>query len=119
MASMNKVILIGNLGKDPELKTFDTGSTACSFSLCTNEVWTKDGQKNEHSEWHRCVAWGKLAQNVVQYCQKGRQVCVEGRLRTRKFKDQSGVERSITEINATSVLFLANPNGNGHADAAG
>ena len=106
--SVNKVILLGRLGQDPELKYTPSGAAVCNFSLATSETWTdkNSGQKNEKTEWHRIVVWGKLAELCNQYLAKGRQAFVEGRLQTRSWDDQNGQKRYTTEINATTVQFI-------------
>ena len=108
MASVNKVILIGNLGSDPELRNTSGGNSVCNFSIATNEVWTgKDGQKNERVEWHKIVVWGKQAENCQQYLKKGRQVYIEGKNQTRSWDDKDGVTRYVTEVVARQVVFLS------------
>ena len=105
--SVNKVILLGRLGQDPELKYTPNGSAVCSFSLATSENWVdKAGQKQERTEWHRIVVWGKLGELCNQYLAKGRQCFLEGRIQTRSWDDKEGQKRYMTEINATSVQFL-------------
>lgn len=108
MASgVNKVILIGNLGADPEVRYTSSGGAVGNFSLATNESWTdKNGQKQERTEWHRIVVWGKTAENCGQYLSKGRQVYIEGRLQTRDWMDKEGNKRYTTEVVAQSVRFL-------------
>jgi len=107
MASVNKVILVGNLGRDPELRYTQGGSAVANFTLATNERWRdKDGNNQERTEWHRIVVWGRSAENCAQYLQKGSPVFVEGRLQTRDWEDKEGNKRSTTEINAMSVQFL-------------
>lgn len=107
MSGINKVILVGRLGADPETKTVGPGQTVTRFSLATSESWTdKMGQKQERTEWHRVVVWGKLAEICGKYLQKGRQVYVEGRLQTRQWDDASGQKRYTTEIIANTVQFL-------------
>jgi len=104
--SINKVILIGRLGQDPELKYTPSGAPVCNFSLATTENWTdKNGQKQERTEWHRIVVWGKLAELCNQYLSKGRQTFIEGNLQTRSW-EKDGVKRYTTEINARNVQFL-------------
>jgi single-strand DNA-binding protein len=106
--SVNKVILVGNLGRDPELRHLPSGQAKCSFSIATTENFTdRGGQKQERTEWHNIVTWGKTAENCGQYLKKGRQVYVEGRITTRSYeaKDGSG-KRYITEIIAQTVQFL-------------
>lgn len=106
--SVNKVILLGRLGQDPELKYTPSGASVCNFSLATSESWNdkSSGQKQERTEWHRVVVWGKLAELCNQYLSKGRQAFVEGRLQTRSWEDQNGNKRYTTEINATTVQFI-------------
>ena len=107
MASVNKVILIGNLGKDPEVRTTPQGTTLARFSVATSTTW-KDasGAKQERTEWHDVVAWEKLAQICGEYLQKGKQVYVEGSLQTRSWEDQNGQKRYKTEIKASNVVML-------------
>ncbi|MGE3611634.1 MAG: single-stranded DNA-binding protein [Bacteriovoracaceae bacterium] len=105
--SVNKVILLGRLGQDPELKYTPGGSPVCNFSMATTEAWTdKSGQKQEKTEWHRIVVWGKLAELCNQYLGKGRQAFVEGRLQTRAWDDKDGNKRYTTEILANTVQFI-------------
>lgn len=108
--SVNKVILVGRLGADPELKTLGSGQAVANFNLATSESWVdKEGQKQEKTEWHRIVVWGKLAEICRQHLSKGRQVYVEGRLQTRSWEDQQGQKRYTTEITANTVQFLGAP----------
>ena len=115
MASINEVILIGNLGKDPEVRYTESGQAVCNFSLATNEAWNdKDGKKNERVEWHRIVVWGKAAESCGEYLEKGRQVCVRGRIQTREWTDKEGTKKYTTEIvahPAGGVTFLGGKNG--------
>ncbi len=105
--SVNKVILLGRLGQDPELKYTPGGAAVCNFSMATTEAWTdKQGQKQEKTEWHRIVVWGKLAELCNQYLAKGRQAFVEGRLQTRSWDDKEGQKRYTTEIMANTVQFI-------------
>lgn len=105
--SVNKVILIGRLGADPEIRYTQNGVPVANLRLATNESWTnKDGQKEERTEWHRVVAWSKLAELSGQYLSKGRQIYVEGRLQTRSWDDKEGNKRYTTEIVATGIQFL-------------
>lgn len=108
MASgVNKVILVGNLGADPEMRYTASGAGVCELRLATNESWTdKNGQRQERTEWHRIVVWGKRAELCSKYLSKGRQVYVEGRLRTRSWDDKEGNKRYTTEIVANDVQFL-------------
>jgi len=105
--SVNKVILVGRLGQDPELKYTPSGSAVCNFSLATSESWNdKSGQKQERTEWHRVVVWSKLAELCNQYLAKGRQAYVEGRLQTRSWDDKTGNKRYTTEVLASTIQFL-------------
>lgn len=107
MAGVNKVILVGNLGKDPELRHTPQGQAVANFPLATSESWSdKNGQKQERTEWHKVVVWGKPAENVAKYLSKGRKAYVEGRLQTRAWDDKDGQKRYTTEIVATTVQFL-------------
>jgi single-strand DNA-binding protein len=108
MAGINKVILVGNLGKDPELRTTQDGQKVCSFSIATSEAWTdKSGQKQEKTEWHRVTVWGRQAENCAQYLSKGRQVYVEGKLSYRQWDDkETGQKKYATDIIANTIQFL-------------
>ena len=109
MKSLNKVTLIGNLGQDPEVKYMQSGDAVASFSLATSESW-KDktsGEPVEKTEWHRCVAWRKLAEIIGQYAKKGQKLYVEGKLLSRKYTDKDGAERQITEIQVNDVILLS------------
>lgn len=107
MSGINKVILIGRLGADPEVKTVTGGNNVARLSVATSENWTdREGQKQERTEWHRIVVWGKLAELCGKYLSKGRQVYVEGRLQTRSWEDQQGQKKYSTEIVANTVQFL-------------
>jgi len=109
--SVNKVILIGNLGRDPEVRYTPSGQAVANFTVATNEAWTdKAGQKQERTEWHRVVVWGKAAENCGEYLSKGRQVYVEGRLQTREWTNKEGAKQYTTEVVANpvgGVVFLA------------
>lgn len=106
MGSVNKVILVGNLGRDAEMKHTPSGSAVSSFSVATTEKWTgKDGQKQEKTEWHRCVLWGKQAEAVSQYLTKGKQVYLEGRLETRQW-EKDGQKHYSTEVKVDNVVLL-------------
>jgi single-strand DNA-binding protein len=117
-ASVNKVIVLGNLGAKPELKYLPSGQAVCELRVATNEVFTdKNQQKQERTEWHRIVVWGKMGENCAQYLDKGRSVFVEGRLQTRSWDDKkTGEKRYMTEIVAQSVQFLG---GGGPGGAGG
>ncbi len=105
--SLNKVLIIGNLTRDPELRTTSTGQNVCSFGLATNRVWTdQKGTKQEQVEFHHVVAWGRLAEIAGQYLAKGRKVFIEGRLQTRDWEGQDGVKRNRTEIIAENLQIL-------------
>jgi single-strand DNA-binding protein len=109
---INKVILIGNLGADPELRYTPNGQAVCDVRLATNESWTdKSGQKQERTEWHRVVFWGKPAEIVKQYMAKGQRMYIEGRLQTRSWDDKEGNKRYSTEIVANDFMFLSSREG--------
>ena len=112
MSGVNKVILVGNLGANPELRYTQGQQAVANLRIATTERWTdKSGQKQEATEWHRVVVWGKQAEIVGQYLTKGRQVYVEGRIRTRQWQDQSGQKRFTTEIVAQNVQMLGGRGG--------
>jgi single-strand DNA-binding protein len=105
--SVNKVELIGNLGRDVELRRTTAGVAVVDMRLATSETYTgKDGQEHQATEWHTVVCWGKTAENCAKYLSKGRQIRVEGSLRTRQYTDKTGQKRQVTEINARRVDFL-------------
>lgn len=117
MASVNKVMIIGRLGKDPELRNTQGGSSVCNMVVATDESFTdRDGNKHDQTEWHRVTAFAKQADNCAQYLHKGSLVYVEGSLRTRKWQAQDGTDRYTTEVKADRVQFLdpkpSNGNGN-------
>ena len=124
MASINKVIIVGNLGRDPEMRTFPSGDQVANVTIATTDKWKdkQTGEMREATEWHRVVFNGRLAEIVGQYLRKGSQVYVEGSLRTRKWTDQSGVEKYSTEIRADQMQMLGSrqgmggPQGGGHDD---
>jgi len=117
---VNKVILVGNLGADPEMKYTPSGTPICTFRLATSETFKdRDGNQQERTEWHRVVAWSKLAEICGQYLAKGRQVYVEGSIRTRSWDDQDGNKRFMTEIVARDVQFLGAGAGGGSAAGGG
>jgi single-strand DNA-binding protein len=110
--SVNKVILIGNLGKDPELRFTSNGSAVAKFPIATSEVWNdRDGNKQERTEWHNIIVWGKQGESCGQYLAKGRQVFVEGSIRTRSYDDKTGNKRYVTEIVAQRIRFLGGGGG--------
>ncbi|MDO8528025.1 MAG: single-stranded DNA-binding protein [Deltaproteobacteria bacterium] len=120
MASVNKVILIGNLGADPEKKVTGGGLTMCNLRIATTDKWTdKQGQKQEKTEWHRVVVFGPQADNCVKYLAKGRQAYIEGRIQTRSWDDQQGVKKYMTEIVADRVQFLGGSPGQGTGTSTG
>jgi len=107
MAGVNKAILVGNLGTDPELRYTPSGKAVANFSLATNEQWTnKDGEKEERTEWHRIVAWGRLGEICGEYLGKGSQVYIEGKIQTRPWEDRDGNKRYTTEIIAQTMQML-------------
>ena len=113
MAGINKVILIGRLGSDPEVRYTPSGAAVANFSIATSEEWKdKDsGEKRERTEWHRIVAWSRLGEICGEYLSKGRQVYIEGRLQTRSWEDRDGNKRYTTEIVASDVQFLGGRDG--------
>jgi single-strand DNA-binding protein len=119
MASVNKVILIGNLGRDPEVRYAPSGSAICNVTIATSRQW-KDktsGERQEETEWHRVVFYDRLAEIAGEYLKKGRPVYVEGRLKTRKWTDKDGVEKYTTEIVAAEMQLLGGREGMGGGDA--
>ena len=121
MASVNKVILVGNLGRDPESRTFPSGDQVCNVTIATTDKW-KDkasGEMKEATEWHRLVFNGRLAEIAAQYLRKGSQIYVEGQIRTRKFTDKEGVEKSATEIRVDQMQMLGSRQGMGGPQGGG
>lgn len=109
---INKVILIGRLGADPEIRYTPSGAEVANFRIATTEIWTnKNGEKEERTEWHRIVAWRNLAKICGEYLSKGRLVYIEGRIRTRSWEDKDGNKRTVTEIEATDMKMLGTPAG--------
>ncbi len=107
MASLNKVLLIGNLGKDPDLRYTPSGRAVANFSIATNEQWKdKEGQTQTRTEWHNIVVWGRQAEIAKDYLRKGKQIYLEGRLQTRNYDDKDGNKRYITEIVSDRFLML-------------
>ncbi len=120
MASVNKVILIGNLGRDPETRYMPDGAAITNISVATTDVWKdKNGEKQEKTEWHRVAFFGKLAEIAGEYLKKGSQVYVEGRLQTRKWQDKEGVDKYTTEIVADRMQMLGSRQGMGGGDRDG
>ncbi|KQR69664.1 single-stranded DNA-binding protein [Pedobacter sp. Leaf176] len=106
MSGINKVILVGHLGKDPEVRHLDGGVTVASFPLATSETYNKDGKRIEQTEWHNIVLWRGLAEVASKYLQKGKLVYIEGKLRTRSFEDKEKVKKYVTEIVAENFTML-------------
>ncbi len=120
MASVNKVILVGNLGRDPELRYTQSGQPVATFSIATTDRWRdKDGANQERTEWHRIVVWGKSAENCAKYLQKGRSAYIEGRLQTNDWEDKEGNKRTTTEVIAQTVQFLGGGGGSAGEGAGG
>jgi single-strand DNA-binding protein len=120
MASLNKVTLIGHLGRDPDLKTLASGDAVTNIALATSETW-KDkttGEKREATEWHRIVFFGRTAEVAAQYLRKGSQIYLEGRLQTRKWQDKDGQDRYTTEIRGDVLKMLGSASGDGTARPA-
>ena len=114
MGSVNKAILVGNLGRDAELRYTPGGAALANLSVATTEVWNdRSGQRQEKTEWHRVVVWGKQAETLQEFLLKGRQVYVEGRLQTRKWDDRDGNTRYTTEVRADRVVLLGRRDGDG------
>ena len=107
MASVNKAILIGNLGADPELRYTPSGSAVANFNIATTEKWKdKDGQSQERTEWHRIILWNRQAEIAKEYLRKGSPVYIEGRIQNRSYEDKDGIKRYVTEIVAQRMQFL-------------
>ena len=120
MGSVNKVILVGNLGRDAELRYTPGGAAVATLNLATTEVWNdKAGQKQEKTEWHRIVLWGKQAESLQEYLTKGKQIYVEGRLQTRQWDDKDGNKKYTTEIKADRITLLGGGGGGGGARGGG
>lgn len=120
MAGVNKVIIVGNLGADPELKTLESGASVCRLSVATTRVWNNKttNEKQQETEWHRITVWGKQAEHCEKYLAKGRQVYVEGRLRTSSY-EKEGQKHYSTEIVADQVQFLGGRDGGGQGGGSG
>ena len=118
MSSLNKVMLIGRLGKDPEIRYTPDGSPVATFSLATSENWTdKSGTRQDRTEWHNIVAWSKLAELSKRFLVKGRQVYIEGRIRTREWNDKDGNKRRTTEVIASQMVLLGSKSEGSEANA--
>src|SRR5438105_259777 len=114
MGSVNKVILVGNLGRDAELRYTPGGAAVATLNMATTEVWNdKSGQRQEKTEWHRVVLWGKTAESLNEYLTKGKQIYVEGRLQTRQWDDKDGNKRYTTEIRGDRIVLLGGGGGGG------
>ena len=114
MGSVNKVILVGNLGRDAELRYTPGGAAVATINMATTEVWNdKGGQRQEKTEWHRVVLWGKPAESLTEYLTKGKQIYVEGRLQTRQWDDKDGNKRYTTEIRGDKIVLLGGGSGRG------
>ena len=111
MRGVNKVILVGNLGQDPDIRALPSGTAVANVSLATNESWRdkQTGEQHERTEWHRCVFFGRLAEIAGEYLRKGSQIYVEGSLRTRKWQDSNGIERYSTEVIVNDLQMLGSP----------
>jgi single-strand DNA-binding protein len=118
MGSVNKVILVGNLGRDAELRYTPGGAAVATINMATTEVWNdKGGQRQEKTEWHRVVLWGKSAESLTEYLTKGKQIYVEGRLQTRQWDDKDGNKRYTTEIRGDKIVLLGGGGGGRGAGA--
>ena len=115
MGSVNKVILVGNLGRDAELRYTPGGAPVATLNMATTEVWNDkaSGQKQEKTEWHRVILWGKSAESLSEYLTKGKQIYVEGRLQTRKWQDKDGHDKYTTEIRGDRIVLLGGGGGTG------
>jgi len=110
MSGINKVILVGHLGKNPDVRTLEGGVTVASFPLATSETFNKDGRKVEQTEWHNVVMWRGLADVAAKFLQKGKLVYIEGKLRTRSFEDKEGIRKYTTEVVAENFTLLGRKN---------
>ena len=120
MGSVNKVILVGNLGRDAELRYTPGGAAVATLNMATTEVWNdKGGQRQEKTEWHRVVLWGKTAESLNEYLTKGKQIYVEGRLQTRQWDDKDGNKRYTTEIRGDRIVLLGGGSGGGRGASGG
>jgi single-strand DNA-binding protein len=121
MGSVNKVILVGNLGRDAELRYTPGGAAVATLNLATTETWKdkESGQKKEDTQWHRVILWGKTAEVLQDYLTKGKQIYVEGKLQTRKWKDKDGNEKYTTEVKGDRVVLLSGGGGGGSGSERG
>ena len=119
MGSVNKVILVGNLGRDAELRYTPGGAAVAKFSIATTEVWNdKSGQRQERTEWHTIDLWGKQAETLTEYLRKGKQVYVEGRLQTDEYTDKEGIKRKSTKVRGDRIVLLGSGGGGRGASAS-
>ena len=120
MGTVNKVIIVGNMGRDAEVRYTPGGAAVATLSLATTDVWNdKAGQRQEKTEWHRVVGWGKQAETLAEYLTKGRQIYVEGRLQTRQWDDKDGNKRYTTEIRSDRIVLLGGRGGAGEGGGGG
>src|SRR5215212_11558140 len=120
MGSVNKVILVGNLGRDAELRYTPGGAAVATLNLATTEVFKdREGQKKEDTQWHRVILWGKTAETLQDYLTKGKQIYVEGKLQTRKWKDKDGNDKYTTEVRGDRVVLLSGGGGGGRGEGGG
>src|SRR5438045_3030947 len=120
MGSVNKVILVGNLGRDAELRYTPGGAAVSTLNLATTEVFKdREGQKKEDTQWHRVILWGKTAESLQDYLTKGKQIYVEGKLQTRKWKDKDGNDKYTTEVRGDRVVLLSGGGGGARAEGGG
>jgi single-strand DNA-binding protein len=120
MSGVNKVILVGRLGRDPEVRYTPSGTAVANFSIATSEQWNnKDGEKQERTEWHKIVAWRRLGEICGEYLHKGSQIYIEGRLQTRDWEDRDGNKRYTTEVIAQSMQMLGSADKGGKAETTG
>ena len=120
MGSVNKVILVGNLGRDAELRYTPGGAAVSTLNLATTEVFKdREGQKKEDTQWHRVILWGKTAESLQDYLTKGKQIYVEGKLQTRKWKDKDGNDKYTTEVRGDRVVLLSGGGGGARGEAGG
>lgn len=118
MGSVNKVIILGNLGQDPEVRMTQSGQQVATVNVATSESFTtRDGRREDRTEWHRVVLWGKLAELAGKYLKKGRRIFIEGRLQTRSWDDQNGQKRYTTEIVGTQMVFVDSARNDGPSDS--
>ena len=115
--SVNKVLLLGNIGKDPELKSTPSGKSVCNFSLATTERWSgQDGQKNEKTTWHNIVAWGKQGEVIAKHFSKGKPIFIEGRIDNRSYEDKDGNKKYISEVVVSNFSFVGGRSDSGSSD---